>query len=300
MDLFLHLCVMSLIYIIFALSLNLEVGYTGLFNFGHVAFFGIGAYTSALLTLHHFPFEVSLLMALTFSGISGLLLSLPSLRLRGDFFGIATLGFGEMIRMVFQNEVWLTKGPMGLPGIPKPTLFSLRFATLPQYFLLCLGFAAMTFLILRVIIKSPFGRVLKAIREDEVAVEALGKNAYRFKIKSFVVGSIFAGLAGTLWGHYTTFISPNDFTILETILVLLIVVLGGKGTEWGPILGAILLIFFQETLRFLRLPPEYGRYLAPLQQMIFGVLLILMMLFRPEGLLKERGKRSNAGAKRIE
>jgi branched-chain amino acid transport system permease protein len=174
MDLFLHLCIMILIYIIFALSLNLEVGYTGLFNFGHVGFFGIGAYASALLTLHHVPFELSLLIALAMAGSWGFLLSLPSLRLRGDYFGIATLGFGEIIRMIFQNEVWLTKGPMGLPGISKPILFSYRFATLPQYFLLALGFAIITFLILRIILRSPFGRVLRAIREDEVATEALG------------------------------------------------------------------------------------------------------------------------------
>jgi branched-chain amino acid transport system permease protein len=295
MDLFLHLCVMIIIYIIFAMSLNLEVGYTGLFNFGHVAFFGIGAYTSALLTLQQVPFELSLLIALAMAGIWGFLLSIPSLRLRGDYFGIVTLGFGEIIRMVFQNEVWLTKGPMGLPGIPKPILFSYRFATLPQYLLLTLGFAALTFLILRIILRSPFGRVLRAIREDEVAAEALGKNVFFFRIKSFVIGSLFAGLAGTLWGHYTTFISPGDFTLLETILVLLIVVLGGKGTEWGPVLGAFVLIFFQESLRFLRLPAEWTRYLAPLQQMIFGGLLIVLMIFRPEGLLKEKGRVSNAG-----
>ncbi len=295
MDLFLHLCVMIIIYIIFAMSLNLEVGYTGLFNFGHIAFFGIGAYTSALLTLQQVPFELSLLIALAMAGIWGFLLSIPSLRLRGDYFGIVTLGFGEIIRMVFQNEVWLTKGPMGLPGIPKPILFSYRFATLPQYLLLTLGFAALTFLILRIILRSPFGRVLRAIREDEVAAEALGKNVFFFRIKSFVIGSLFAGLAGTLWGHYTTFISPGDFTLLETILVLLIVVLGGKGTEWGPVLGAFVLIFFQESLRFLRLPAEWTRYLAPLQQMIFGGLLIVLMIFRPEGLLKEKGRVSNAG-----
>jgi branched-chain amino acid transport system permease protein len=295
MDLFLHLCVMIIIYIIFAMSLNLEVGYTGLFNFGHVAFFGIGAYTSALLTLQQVPFELSLLIALAMAGLWGFLLSIPSLRLRGDYFGIVTLGFGEIIRMVFQNEVWLTKGPMGLPGIPKPILFSYRFATLPQYLLLTLGFAALTFLILRIILRSPFGRVLRAIREDEVAAEALGKNVFFFRIKSFVIGSLFAGLAGTLWGHYTTFISPGDFTLLETILVLLIVVLGGKGTEWGPVLGAFVLIFFQESLRFLRLPAEWTRYLAPLQQMIFGGLLIVLMIFRPEGLLKEKGRVSNAG-----
>ncbi len=293
MDLFLHLCIMILIYIIFALSLNLEVGYTGLFNFGHVAFFGIGAYTSALLTLHHVPFELSLLIALAMAGSWGFLLSLPSLKLRGDYFGIATLGFGEIIRMIFQNEVWLTKGPMGLPGIPKPTLLFYTFGSLPKYLFLALGFAMITFLIFRVILRSPFGRVLRAIREDEVATEALGKNVFHFRIKSFVIGSIFAGLAGTLWGHYTTFISPGDFTLLETILVLLIIVLGGKGTEWGPVLGAILIIFFQESLRFLRLPAEYTRYLAPLQQMLFGGVLVLLMIFRPEGILREKGKIAN-------
>jgi len=295
MDLFLHLCVMIFIYMIFAMSLNLEVGYTGLFNFGHVAFFGIGAYTSALLTLQRVPFELSLLIALAMAGLWGFFISIPSLKLRGDYFGIVTLGFGEIIRMVFQNEVWLTKGPMGLPGIPKPVLFTYQFGTLPQYLLLTFGFAAITFLILRIILRSPFGRVLKAIREDEVAAETLGKNVFFFRIKSFVIGSLFAGLAGTLWGHYTTFISPGDFTLLETILVLLIVVLGGKGTQWGPVLGAFVLIFFQESLRFLRLPAEWTRYLAPLQQMIFGGLLIVLMIFRPEGLLKEKGRVSNAG-----
>jgi branched-chain amino acid transport system permease protein len=196
--------------------------------------------------------------------------------------------------MVFQNEVWLTKGPMGLPGIPKPVLFSHQFAALPQYLLLTIGFAALTFLILKRMLRSPFGRVLKAVREDEFAAEALGKDVLRFRVKSFVIGSVFAGLAGTLWGHYTTFISPGDFTLLETIVVLLMVVLGGKGTEWGPVFGAFVLIFFQESLRFLRLPAEWTRYLAPLQQMIFGALLVLLMIFRPEGLIREKGKRADA------
>jgi branched-chain amino acid transport system permease protein len=291
MDLFLHLWIMILIYIIFAMSLNLEMGYTGLFNFGHVAFFGIGAYTSALLTLRQVPFELALVASLIAAGFSGFLFSIPSLKLRGDYFGIATLGFGEIIRMVFQNEVWITKGPMGLPGIPKPVLFSFRFATLPQYLLLALGFTILTFLVLRFITRSPMGRVFKAIREDEVATVALGKNVFHFRVKSFVIGSVFAGLAGTLWGHYTTFISPGDFTLLETILVLLIVVLGGQGTEWGPIWGAIVLIFFQESLRFLKLPAEWTRYLAPLQQMIFGSLLIFLMIYRPEGLIRVKGGR---------
>lgn len=292
MDLLLHLWIMTFIYAIFAMSLNLEMGYTGLFNFGHIAFFGIGAYTSALLTLHHLPFELALIAALMVSGFFGYLLSIPSLRLRGDYFGIATLGFGEILRMVFQNEVWLTKGPMGIPGIPKPVLFTYRFATLSEYLLLTLGAAILTFLVLRRVVRSPLGRTFMAIREDEIAVMSLGKNTFLFKVKAVVLGSVFAGLAGSLWAHYTTYISPGDFTLSETILVLLIVVLGGKGTEWGPLVGAMVLIFFQEALRFLKLPPEWGRHLAPLQQMIFGGLLVFLMIYRPEGLIRDRGNRS--------
>jgi branched-chain amino acid transport system permease protein len=294
MDFLLHLLVMAAIYTIFALSLNIQVGYTGLFNFGHAAFFGIGAYTSALLTLHGVPFVVALAAALAVSGVCGLLLSLPSLRLAGDHFGIATLGFGEIIRMIFQNESWLTRGPLGLPGIPKPSIFAYRFESLVQYLFLAVGVAVLSFLILRVIVDSPFGRALKAVRDDETAAMVLGKNVRSFKRRSFVIGCSLAGVAGVLWAHYTTFISPGDFTLLETILVLLMVVLGGKGTQAGPVAGALFLIFFQESLRFLRLPAEWTRYLAPLQQMIFGALLIILTIFRPQGLIREKGARSRA------
>jgi branched-chain amino acid transport system permease protein len=289
MDLLLHLCIVIAIYAIFALSLNVEVGYTGLFNFGHVAFFAIGAYTSALLTLGGVPFVWAFLAALFMAGLCGFLLSIPALKLQGDYFGIATLGFGEILRMIFNNEVWLTKGPMGLPGIPRPELLGIVFDTLPLYLALSVGFAITSFAILAFIVLSPFGRTLKAVRDDETAAEILGKNAYAFKIKSFVIGSVFAGLAGVLWAHYATFISPGDFTLTETILVLLIVVMGGKGTLAGPVVGAITLIFFQESVRFLRLPPEWTRLLGPLQQMIFGLLLVVLMVFRPEGIVREKG-----------
>lgn len=289
MDLLLHLSVVIAIYAIFALSLNVEVGYTGLFNFGHVAFFAIGAYTSALLTLAGIPFIWSLPAALAMAGLCGFLLSIPALKLQGDYFGIATLGFGEILRMIFNNEVWLTKGPMGLPGIPRPEFFGFIFDTLPRYLALSSGFALLTFAILAFVVLSPFGRALKAVRDDETAAEILGKNAYRFKIKSFVIGSVFAGLAGVLWAHYATFIGPGDFTLTETILVLLIVVMGGKGTFLGPVVGAVVLIFFQESVRFLRLPPEWTRLLGPLQQMIFGLLLVVLMVFRPEGIIREKG-----------
>ncbi|HSD95256.1 MAG TPA: branched-chain amino acid ABC transporter permease, partial [Syntrophales bacterium] len=217
MDLLLHLCVVIAIYAIFALSLNVEVGYTGLFNFGHVAFFAIGAYTSALLTLAGVPFVWGVLAALLMAGLCGFLLSIPALKLSGDYFGIATLGFGEILRMIVNNEVWLTKGPMGLPGIPRPELFGIVFDTLPRYLVLSSCFALLTFALLAFVVLSPFGRALKAVRDDETAAEILGKNAYRFKIKSFAIGSVFAGLAGVLWAHYTTFIGPGDFTLTETI-----------------------------------------------------------------------------------
>ncbi len=291
MDLLLHLAIVIAIYTIFALSLNVEVGYTGLFNFGHVAFFAVGAYTSALLTLAGMSFSLGLLAGLAAAGFCGFLLSIPALKLQGDYFGIATLGFGEILRMVFNNEVWLTKGPMGLPGIPRPEVLGVVFDTLPRYLSLSGGFALVTFAILAFVVLSPFGRALKAVRDDETAAEILGKNAFRFKIKSFVIGSVFAGLAGVLWAHYTTFISPGDFTLTETILVLLIVVMGGKGTFLGPVVGALVLIFFQESVRFLRLPPEWTRLLGPLQQMVFGLLLIVLMVFRPEGIIREKGGR---------
>jgi branched-chain amino acid transport system permease protein len=290
MDLILHLAVVVAIYAIFAISLNLEVGYTGLFNFGHVAFFAIGAYVSALLSLQGTPFGLALLAGVACAGFGGLLIAIPSLKLEGDYFGIATLGFAEIVRMLLQNEAAWTKGPMGLPGIPKPAILSLHFDTLPAFLLLALGAAALTLAVIGFLTLSPFGRVLKAIRDDETAAATLGKNPLAYKMASFVIGSAFAGLAGVLWAHFITFVSPGDFTLTETILVLLIVVLGGKGTLFGPVVGAVVLIFFQESVRFLRLPPEWSGILGPLQQMVFGLLLVVLMLFRPEGLIREKGK----------
>jgi branched-chain amino acid transport system permease protein len=290
MDLVLHLAIVVAIYSVFALGLNLEIGYTGLFNFGHVAFFAIGAYASALLSLQGAPFALALAAGIASAGLGGLLIGIPSLKLQGDYFGIATLGFAEIVRMLLQNQVEWTKGPMGLPGIPKPALFSISFDTLPSYLLLCLGAAALTFAVVGFLSLSPFGRVLKAVRDDETAAAILGKNPYAYKRVSLVIGSALAGLAGVLWAHFITFVSPGDFTLTETILVLLIVVLGGKGTLWGPVAGAAVLIVCQESVRFLRLPPEWSGILGPLQQMVFGLLLVILMVFRPEGLIREKGR----------
>ena len=287
MDYLLHILIVFLIYAIFAISLNLELGYTGLYNFGHVAFFAIGAYTSALLSLAGYPVALGMAGGMLLAGVLGTLLAIPALRLSGDYFGIATLSFGEIIRLFFLNERWLTKGPMGLPGIPRPAWIGEGIAGLPRFLILCILLTVMVFLVTRRITRSPFGRALKVVREDEYVAQALGKNALSFKVRVVTVGSILAGLAGSLWAHYISYISPADFTLTETILVLLCVVLGGRGTNRGPILGAFVIIFFQEVIRFLPIPPDFGRFVAPLQGVVYGAALIILMLKRPEGLLPE-------------
>jgi len=292
MDYLLHILIVALIYGIFAISLNLELGYTGLYNFGHVAFFGIGAYTSALLGLSGLPVSLSMALGMAAAGVAGALLAIPALRLTGDFFGIATLVFAEMVRLFFVNERWLTKGPMGLPGIPRPSWIGEGIAGLPMFLIFCILLTLLVALTCRRLATSPFGRALKVVREDEYVAQALGKNVLSLKIRAIILGSVLAGLAGCLWAHYISYISPSDFTLNETILVLLCVVLGGKGTNWGPVLGAFIIIFFQEALRFLPIPTDFGRLVAPLQGMVYGFVLILIMLKRPEGIVSEyRGPR---------
>lgn len=287
MDYLFHILIIALIYSIFAISLNLELGYTGLYNFGHVAFFGIGAYTSALLSLAGLPVAVSMVCGMAVAGGAGAVLAIPALRLSGDYFGIATLVFAEMARLFFLNERWLTKGPMGLPGIPRPSWIGVGVAALPMFLVFCALLTIAVFLIVRRLTIAPFGRALKVVREDEYVAQALGKNVLTLKIKAITVGSVLAGLAGGLWAHYITYISPGDFTLTETILVLLCVVLGGRGTNWGPVLGAFVITFFGESVRFLPIPMDFGRFVAPLQGMVYGAVLILIMLKRPEGLLPE-------------
>lgn len=279
----LHILVVSGIYIILALSLNLIVGYTGLPALGHVAFSCVGAYTSSLLAL---KFGISPwvgLFAGAFLGaLFGIAIGYPSIRLKGDYFALATFGFGVIIYSIAKNWVSLTRGPMGLPGIPGFSIFGYQLSKIWAYLLLVLIFVIITVFIIHRIVNSPFGRVLKSIREDEIAAKILGKNTTKYKLIAFVIGAIFASIAGSLYAHYITFIDPSSFTVMESITVLLMVIFGGMGSVSGSIVGAVTLVVFPEFLRFLGMPSSIA---APMRQMIYGLLLVILMIKRPQGLI---------------
>lgn len=283
MEYLIHILIITGIYIILTLSLNLIVGFTGLAALGHIAFAAIGAYTSSLLALH---FGLSPLLGLLIGAILasliGIIIGFPSLRLKEDYLALATFGLGIIVYSIAKNWVSLTRGPMGLPGIPSVSLFGYEFSSGWSYLILVSVFVFITYLVIRNITHSPFGRVLQGIREDEIAILAMGKNVNRYKLIVFIVGAFFAGIAGSLYAHYITFIDPSSFTPMESIAVLLMVVFGGMASLKGSFIGASILVILPEFLRFLGMPSSVA---APLRQMIYGLLLAILMILRPQGLL---------------
>lgn len=278
----LHLFILICIYAILSMSLNLITGYAGMLNLGHAAFFGIGAYTSTLLVMAGFPFWFGLIAAGAMAAFFGVLLSIPALRLRGDFLAVATLAFGEIIRSIMLNWTDLTRGPLGIPGIPKPEFFGIAVDSLWAYFALAFIVAAATYFILKWLLTGKFGIALKALRESEQVAESLGKNTSLLKTEAFAIGACFAGIAGGLFAHYITFIDPSSFGLAETILILLMVVLGGMGSLEGSIVGAIILVLLPEPLRFIGLPSSM---VGPMRQIIYATLLLVLVIKRPKGIM---------------
>jgi branched-chain amino acid transport system permease protein len=273
------------IYLILSLSLNVLVGYTGLLSLCHAAFYGIGAYVSTLLmTKLGIDFFIALPMAIIGAIILSLFVSIPSVRLKGDYFILTTVAFQIIIFYILYNWISLTQGPYGISSIPSPDIFGYSITGPIKYFLfsffitlLCLGFVT-------IVLKAPFGQVLKAIREDETLAQAIGKNVTKFKIQAFAIASGLAAIAGVLFAHYVTYIDPTSFTFDEAIFLLSIVLIGGAGNIKGPIVGVFLLLIIPEILRFLGIPDT----IAPnIRQMIYGSLLILFMYFRPQGIAGE-------------
>jgi branched-chain amino acid transport system permease protein len=276
------------IFCILSLSLNLEFGFAGLANFGKVAFFLVGAYTYAVLSKAGVPFYLCLIAGAATSAIIGFLVSLPTLKLREDYLAIVVLTFGEILRQVIKSERWIAGGVWGITVSPAISVagVSARVSIIINIGLvyLCL---AICFLVAQLLANSPYGRVIRALREDEVAAEALGKNRARFRAQVFALGSAMAGVAGGLYAQYIQFIDPYMFMPMITFTVWIMVLLGGSANNWGALLGAALVELFDRGTNiakdYLTLPIDPGN----LQYIMFGVLIILVLLYRPQGLLKE-------------
>jgi len=283
MEYLLHILVITGIYIILTLSLNLIVGYTGLPALGHTAFSCIGAYTSSLLVL---KFRLSpwfgLLAGACISALAGTIVAFPSLRLKGDYLAIATFGLGVIVHSISKNWSSLTRGPLGLSGIPGFSILGFRLSEVWSYLIFIIFFVLLTYLVISRVVQSPFGRILRGIREEEIVILAMGKCVDKYKIIVFVIGAFFAGIAGSLYAHYITYIDPSSFTIMESVIILLMVVFGGMGTLLGSFVGASTLVIFPEILRFLGTPSSIA---APLRQMLYGLLLVILMIKRPQGIL---------------
>lgn len=283
-------------YLLLSLGLNVHWGYTGLINFSVAAFFGLGAYGTALLTSRgsplvpgYFPPIVGLFIGLALAGLLAVLIGIPTLRLRADYLAIASLGLAEVVRLVILNEQEWTEGSRGVTEIPRfwyplfPELSNLQEAALNL--LLVVLFIAIVYLLLRRIHQSPWGRVQRTIRSDEDLAEALGKNTYRFKMQSFVIGSLIMALAGVFYAHLNLFITPGDLEPIRTFYVWIAVILGGSGSNRGAMLGGLVVIAIIEGTRFINALSAIPFDIAPLRLFLVGLLIVLVMRFRPEGVL---------------
>ena len=280
----LHLVILVAIYGILAISLNIIVGYTGLFSLGHAAFFGVGAYTSAILSLAGVSFWLSMLAGGILSVLLGLLVGFSTVKLQGDYFCIATLACGQVMNAVFTNWMSLTRGPDGLPGIPYPRIFGYTLSSLPSFALLTLIILGIVLFLTQRLSWSPFGRLMLGIREDAIAAESIGKNVSNVKIQVIMAGAFLAGIAGSLFASYISYINPGNFDINLSILVLLMVVLGGMGNNYGSVVGAFAMVLIPTVLMLAGLPTAFS---GAMQELIYGLALIALMLFRPRGLLGE-------------
>ena len=277
-----HLLIYFEIYVIVALSLNLLIGYGGLLQISHAAYFGVGAYAAALVSLKFGSgFSTSIACGGVLTAVLSLLVSLPAWRFRGDYFVMISLAVQVVLFSLMYNLVDITNGPYGLAGIPRPVIAGSKFATSSSVFLLygvlVLGLGGLVSFIK----KSPFGRSLQAMRDDELAARALGIPIRRLKLEVFLLSSALVGIAGGMYASYISYIDPTSFSINESILMLSMVIVGGTGNIRGPVVGAAVLIAIPEILRFLALPDAVG---ANIRLLAYGLLLIIFMHMRPQGI----------------
>jgi branched-chain amino acid transport system permease protein len=264
------------IYMILTLSLNLLNGYVGLLSIGHAAFYGIGAYASAKLVMQvGLPFPLAMLGAGAVAGLAGYLIAKPTLRLSGIYMTLATLGFNMILFLVLQNWMGFTNGPLGIMDIPPPNLFGITITSRLGYYYMIFALVVLTLASMYRLIHCRFGRALMAIRENELAAEAAGVNTTRYKIQAFVLSAFYAGIAGSYYAHFVSYISPDSFYIYESFILLAMLAFGGQGNLIGPLVGAAVLILIPEIFRFIQ---EY-------RMLVYGGVLVVMMLVRRQGLL---------------
>lgn len=275
-----HILILVGIYSILSVSLNLALGYAGLLNLGHVAFFGIGAYTSALLTLSGWPFLLAFFFSGIIAGIFGLFLIYVTKKLKGDYLALATLGFAFIVYSLFLN-LGFTKGPLGLPGIPKPSILGFSFGSVTSYFILVLFLFGLVFYFFNLLTSSRIGKLLEALRCDELSLRVLGKNTTKLKYYAMGISAFFAGIAGSLYAHYIGYIDPSSFYLIELITIIVMVVIGGMASIKGSFVGAFIIILIPEVLTFLHLPSSV---LGPLRRMLYAIILIVILWFKPKGI----------------
>lgn len=274
----LHVAIMAGIFGVLAMSLNLLLGYTGQLSLGHAAFFGIGAYTSALLTLKlGWSFWPALAAAVGLAGAAGFFIGRLALKLRGAYFVLVTISFAGVISLVSVNWIELTNGPLGLPGVPAPELGPWSLRTKTAYYYLVLAAVALSYVVSRRLVDSRIGRAFVALRENEALAESIGVDVTHYLVLATVVSAAMAGLGGSLYAHYTRFVSPEVFLFTYTVTMVIMVVAGGKGTLAGPLVGAVLFTALPEALR--------AATSWQWQMLAYGVLLVLLVVFMPRGIV---------------
>ncbi|UQZ88788.1 branched-chain amino acid ABC transporter permease [Deltaproteobacteria bacterium Smac51] len=270
------------LYALLALSLNIILGHAGMFHMGHAAFFAVGAYTTAILnTGYGWPILATMPLAGLAAGLFALAVAAPIIHLRGDYLLVVTIGIVEIVRIALVNDIFgLTGGANGLVGIGRPVLFGFKLTRPHHFFYLIWGFTALSMLLFHWLEHSRFGRALNFIREDPVAAEGVGVNTSHYKLMAFVIGAVWAGFVGTIYASQMRTISPNSFNFWESVVLFTIVILGGSGNQKGVLLGAFLVVGL----------PEVSRGLQESRLLFFGAALIVMMIFRPQGLLPPKGR----------
>lgn len=285
---FLHVMVLMGIWVILSLSLNFVTGFAGQLALGHAAFVAIGGYIGALLMLNRgWSFWSALVIGAGSAFVSGLILGVMALRLKGDYLGMVTLGFGEIVRIVAINWVAVTRGPMGLPGIPRPHLFGYTFSGELPFYYLCLVLIAITYIVIERLLFSRFGRACLALRDDEVAASAMGIETNYYKLLAFCISSGIAGMAGTFYASWSTLFSPDSFQLIDSIMMSVMITLGGIGSLYGAVPGGAIIGVLPEVLR----PFTTGSGIASLRLATVGLLMVILLLIRPQGMFGMSTKR---------